>query len=52
MEQVIERLVELLHYQNNRLAERKRTEMAVQVVRQLEAEGQFPEAHYAVENGV
>jgi hypothetical protein len=39
MEQVHQRLEELLHYQKNRLAYRKRTEIAVDIVRQLEAEG-------------
>ncbi len=34
MEQVQERLLELLHYQKNRLAYRKRTEIAVDIVRQ------------------
>jgi hypothetical protein len=52
MAHVRERLVELLHYQKNRLAYRKRTEMAVELVRQIEAEGQFPQAHYAFDNGV
>ena len=52
MNQVYERLSELLHYHKNRLAYLKRTEMAVEIVRQLEAEGQFPEANYAFDNGV
>jgi hypothetical protein len=52
MAQVRERLVELLHYQKNRLAYRKRTEMVVELVRQIEAEGQFPQTHYAFDNGV
>jgi hypothetical protein len=52
MEQVIERLVELLHHHKNQLAYRKRTEMVVDVVRQIEAEGQFPKADYAFDNGV
>lgn len=47
-----QRLVELLHYQKNRLAYRKRTEMAVELVQQIEAEGQFPNAPYAFDNGV
>ncbi len=34
MAQVKERLLELLHYQKNRLAYRKRTEIAVDIVRQ------------------
>lgn len=52
MEQVIKRLVELLHHQKNQLAYRKRTEMVVDMVRQIEAEGQFPKADYAFDNGV
>lgn len=52
MEQVQERLVELLHYQKNRLAYRKRTEIAVDIVSQLEASGQFPAADYAFDQGV
>jgi len=52
MEQLWQRLIELLHYQKNRLAYRKRTEIAVEIVRQLEAEGHFPQAHYAFDNGV
>ena len=51
-EQVLERLEELLHYQKNRLAYRKRTEIAVEIVRELELEGHFPEADYAFDNGV
>jgi hypothetical protein len=35
MEQVRQRLLELLHYHKNRLAYRKRTEMAVDIVQQL-----------------
>jgi hypothetical protein len=52
MEQVKERLLELLHYQKNRLAYRKRTEIAVEIVKQLEKEGNFPHANYAFDNGV
>jgi hypothetical protein len=52
MEQVRQRLEELLHDQKNRLAYRKRTEMAVDIVRQLEAEGAFPQADYAFDCGV
>src|SRR5947199_8985278 len=36
----------------HQLQYRKRTEIAVEIVRQLEAEGQFPHAHYAFDNGV
>jgi hypothetical protein len=52
MEQVMQRLVELLHHQKNQLAYRKRTEIVVDIVRQIEAEGQFPKADYAFDNGV
>jgi hypothetical protein len=52
MEEVEKRLVELLSYQRNRLSYRKRTQMAVEIVRMLESEGQFPEANYAFDNGV
>jgi hypothetical protein len=34
------------------VAYRKRTEMAVEIVRQIENEGQFPKADYAFDNGV
>ncbi|MEO1148943.1 MAG: hypothetical protein AAFY26_25555 [Cyanobacteria bacterium J06638_22] len=46
------RLEELLHYHQHRLAYRKRTEIAVEMVQQLEAEGHFPNADYAFDNGV
>lgn len=52
MEQVHQRLEELLHYQKNRLAYRKRTEIAVDIVRELEIEGHFPKADYAFDCGV
>jgi hypothetical protein len=41
MEQVRQRLIELFHYQKNRLAYRKRTEIAVDIVNQIELEGNF-----------
>ena len=52
MEQVQTRLSELLHYHQHRLGDRKRTEMAVDIVRQLEAEGDYPQADYAFDQGV
>lgn len=52
MAQVMERLSELISYQSNRLEYRKRTEIARDLVEQLETEGQFPHAHYAFDNGV
>jgi hypothetical protein len=52
MAQVMERLSELISNQSNRLEYRKRTEIARDLVEQLETEGQFPHAHYAFDNGV
>jgi hypothetical protein len=52
MAEARQRLLELLHYHQHRLAYRKRTELAVEIVRQLEAEGHFPQAPYAFDNGV
>jgi hypothetical protein len=50
MAQVREHLVELLHYPKTRLAYRKRTEMAVDLVRQIE--NFLRPTHYAFDNGV
>jgi len=52
MEAVQERLLELAHHLVHRLGYQKRTEIAVEVVRQIETEGQFPAADYAFDNGV
>lgn len=52
MEQVRERLLELLHYHQHQLSYRKRTEIAVDVVSQIEAEGLYPQADYAFDQGV
>lgn len=52
MEQVRERLLELLHYHAHQLSYRKRTEMAVDIVRQIEAEGFYSQADYAFDQGV
>jgi hypothetical protein len=41
-----------VHYHKHRLQYRKRTEMAVEIVRQVEAEGPFPQADDAFDNGV
>jgi hypothetical protein len=48
MAEARQRLLELLHYHAHQLQYRKRTE----IVRQLETEGQFPQAPYAFDNGV
>jgi len=47
-----ERLLDLLHHRLHRFSYRKRTEMACDIVVQLEREGHFPQAHYAFDNGV
>jgi hypothetical protein len=52
MEQARERLLELLHHLEHRLAYKKRTEIVVEMVAQLEEEGRFPQADYAFDNGV
>ena len=52
LESARQRVLELLPYHKNRVAYRKRTDIAVAIVQQLEAEGQFPQAHYAFDNGV
>jgi hypothetical protein len=52
MERARERLLELLHHMEHRLAYRKRTEIVVEMVAQLEEEGRFPQADYAFDNGV
>jgi hypothetical protein len=52
MEQARTRLLELLHHVKHRLAYKKRTEVVVEMVKQLEEEGNFPQADYAFDNGV
>src|SRR3954471_1193737 len=52
MEQARTRLLELLHHLAHKRAYKKRTEIVVEMVRQLEEEGQFPQADYAFDNGV
>jgi hypothetical protein len=52
MVEVQHRLLELLHYQLHRRTYRQRTELVIEMVRQLEAEGHFPHANYAFDNGV
>ena len=46
------RVLELFHHLLHRLGYKKRTEIALEMVQQLEQEGQFPQAHYAFDNGV
>jgi DDE superfamily endonuclease len=51
-EQARTRLLELLHHLEHKLAYKKRTEIVVEMVQQLEEEGNFPQADYAFDNGV
>lgn len=51
MEAAQKRIIELLAWRRNRQACRKRTEIAVEIVREIEDEGHFPEANYAFDNG-
>ncbi|MBV9482338.1 MAG: hypothetical protein JO249_16540 [Acidobacteria bacterium] len=52
MEAARGRCLELFHHLLHRLGYKKRTEIALEVVQQLEQEGHFPQAHYAFDNGV
>jgi hypothetical protein len=52
MEHARTRILELLHYMEHQLAYKKRTEIVVEMVAQLEEEGKFPHADYAFDNGV
>jgi hypothetical protein len=52
MEAVRSRLLELLHHLGHRRGYKKRTEMALEIVEQLEKEGHFPQANYAFDNGL
>jgi hypothetical protein len=46
------RLLALLHHGLHQRLDKKRTEMALEIVQQLEPAGHFPLAHYAFDNGV
>jgi hypothetical protein len=52
MEQARTRLLELLHHLEHKLAYKKRTEIVIEMVAQVEEEGRFPQADYAFDNGV
>jgi hypothetical protein len=52
MEAVRKRLLELLHCLKHKREYKKRTEIALELVQQIEQEGHFPEANYAFDNGV
>lgn len=45
MEDARGRVLELLHHLVHRLGDKKRTEIALDIVQQLEQEGHFPQAH-------
>jgi len=50
--EVMERLSELVAYQRNRDAYQTRTELLIAMVKQIEADGQFPSTDYAFDAGV
>ena len=52
MEDARTRLLELLHHKKHQLEYKKRTEIALEIVQQIEQEGHFPHANYAFDNGV
>lgn len=52
MEAARTRLLALLHHRTHWLAYKKRTDIAVEIVQQLEQEGHFPQANYAFDNGL
>ena len=47
-----DRLLELLHHLKHEREYKKRTEIALELVQQIEEEGNFPDANYAFDNGV
>lgn len=52
MEAVQQRLLELLHHLKNQRQYKKRTELALEMVEQIESEGYFLQANYAFDNGL
>jgi hypothetical protein len=52
MEEARGRVLELVHHLLHRQSYKKRTEIALEIVQQLEQEGHFPSANYAFDNGV
>jgi hypothetical protein len=52
MEAAQQRLLELLHYWKNRRQYKKRTELALEMVQQIENEEKFAQANYAFDNSV
>jgi hypothetical protein len=52
MEEARERVLELLHHRVHCLDYKKRTELALDIVQQLEQEGHFASAHYTFDGSV
>ncbi|MBI3413000.1 MAG: hypothetical protein HY051_02900 [Candidatus Aenigmarchaeota archaeon] len=52
LEDARSRLLELLRYRLHRKQYRKRTEIAVEIAKQIEEEGHFPQASYAFDSAV
>jgi hypothetical protein len=52
MEEARERVLELLHHRVHCLGYKKRPELALDIVQQLEQEGHFSSAHYTFDHGV
>jgi hypothetical protein len=52
MEAAWKRVLELLYHRQHQVEYRKRTEIAREIVHQIEEAGQFPEANYAFDTGV
>jgi hypothetical protein len=52
MQEVQNRILELVHHLKHKLEYKKRTEIALLIVQQIEQEGNFPQANYAFDNGV
>ena len=52
MGDVSRRLLELLHHLKHKREYKKRTKIALELVQQIEEEGNFPDVNYAFDNGV
>jgi len=52
MDSAKKRFLELLHHLKHQREYKKRTEIALELVQQIEREGNFPDANYAFDNGV
>lgn len=52
MEELRERLLELLHHLIHRKEHKTRPQLAVEMIKKIEEEGHFPQANYAFDNGI